>query len=1080
MKPIIRFSLNNKFALWILTVITIVAGLYAGMNMKAETIPNIEVPIMTVITVYPGAAPQDVLDKVTKPLEQRLRSQDGVKVVRSTSSENFSAIILEYNYSKNMDDAEQEAKEAVGSMSFASGIQTPSVSRISLNAFPVLTISITDESRSQAELTELLNTDIAPALQRVAGVAEAQISGQEVQEVLIKPNAQKLAALGLTADTVTGILKGSAVTFPLGVFEMDNTEKVLLLDGNLHTVDDLKKLALPVVPKAAAGAQGPAGAAGQGAAAAQAGQSAAGAGAGAAQAQAGQSTAGQAAADAGAAAMNPAAMGLPTVTLSDVADVEVAVQAGSISRTNGQPAIGANIIKSPDANTVEVVNGVKDAVKELQKQYPGLKVAETLDQGKPIEQSISTMLSKAAFGALFAVIIIMLFLRNIRSTLISIISIPLSLLIAVLLLKEMDITLNMMTLGAMTVAIGRVVDDSIVVIENIFRRMGLSTEKLQGKDLIVEATKEMFVPIMSSTIVTIAVFLPLAFVTGPIGELFTDFALTMVFALLASLLVAITVVPMLAHSLLKRGSLGKEHEEHKPGKLASAYRRALTWSLNHKAITFWGATAVLILSLVILVPAVGVSFLPSEEEKTMTITYTPDPSERKADVETLALKAEEYFLKKNGVEVVQYSVGSTGNAMAMSMGSSSKSALFMVKYDEDFKAFAKEKDQVMDDLAGFGAKGQFKQQDFSSMMGGGNKLSLYVYGQELADIQTGVDKIMESMKKSDSFANVDSSLSKSYDQYKLVADQGKLARLGLTAGQIGMELMPARERPVLTTVEKDGHELNVYLDATKDTLDTKAQLENKVIQSPLGVPVALKDVVAIEEGKSPNTLARRNNELYAEITADITGKNVAKATNEVKDSVKELGLPEGLHLQYGGVTEQINETFFQLGVAMAAAIAIVYFVLVVTFGGALAPFSILFSLPFTIIGGLVALFLTGETLSVSAMIGALMLIGIVVTNAIVLIDRVLKKEEEGLPTREALLEAAGTRLRPILMTALATIGALLPLALGFENSGGAMISKGLGVTVIGGLASSTLLTLLIVPVVYEFMGKFRRKQRAEK
>ncbi|MDF2927698.1 MAG: Swarming motility protein SwrC [Paenibacillaceae bacterium] len=1063
MRSVIRFSVNNKFALWILTVIVVITGLYSGMNMKAETIPNIEVPIMTVVTVYPGAAPQDVLEKATEPLEQRLRSLDGVNIVSSTSAENYSAIILEYNYSKDMDEAEAEAKEALSSMTLSSGVQDPTVSRLSLNAFPVISLSITDEGKSPAELTELLQSAITPAFKRVGGVATVEVSGQQVQEVQIRPNADKIKALGLSVETVTGIIQGSAVTFPLGVFEMDNTEKVLLLDGNLSTLEDLQKTALPLIPTAGAGM-------GAGA------NMGAGPGTGA---DAGAASQGQPAANpvqqtaAGAQAAMP---GLPTVTLGEVADVTVVDQNDSISRTNGKPAIGVNIVKSPDANTVDVVNGIKDEVKLLQEQYDGLNVAVTLDQGKPIEQSISTMLSKAAFGALFAVVIIMLFLRNIRSTIISIISIPLSLLIAILLLRQMDITLNMMTLGAMTVAIGRVVDDSIVVIENIFRRMTLSTEKLRGRELIIEATKEMFIPIFSSTIVTIAVFLPLALVTGPIGELFMDFALTMVFALLASLLVAVTIVPMTAHSLLKKGVGAKSHDEHNPGRLSNAYKRVLGWSLNHKALTFFGALAVLVLSVVILVPAIGVSFLPAQEEKTMTITYTPDPSERKQDVEAMALKAEGLLLKKDGVEIVQYSVGASGNPLAMS--SSTKSALFMLKYEDDFSGFEDEKERVMEELQGLAAPGLFKQQDISSMMGGGNKLSLYVFGDELPKIEGAVNQITEKMKASDSFANVDTSLSKSYDQYKLVADQAKLARLGLTAGQIGMELMPVRERPVLTTIEKDGQDLNVYVEVDKASPSTKAELENKVITSPLGIPVALKDVVTIEEGKSPNTLARRNTELYAEITADITGKDVSKANGELDDAIEALNLPPELHVEYGGVTEQINESFTQLGMAMAAAIAIVYFILVVTFGGALAPFAILFSLPFTIIGGLVALFLAGETLSVSAMIGALMLIGIVVTNAIVLIDRVLKKEKEGMPTREALMEAAATRLRPILMTALATIGALLPLALGFEGSD-AMISKGLGVTVIGGLASSTVLTLLIVPVVYEFLRKFSGKKPIE-
>lgn len=350
------------------------------------------------------------------------------------------------------------------------------------------------------------------------------VAGQYVKEVSLKFDQEKLKQYGLTEDTVKGIVQASSLRVPLGLFEMEQSQKAVVVDGNISTVEDLENLAVPLVPSAAAGSAGAGDAAGTGAAGADA-------------------------ANAGA-----AAAGLPTVKLGELAAIEVTGKSESISRTNGKESIGIQIVKANDANTVEVVNSVKDKTEELKQQYGSLDLTVLLDQGKPIEDSVHTMLSKALFGALFAVVIILLFLRNIRSTIISIISIPLSLLIAVLCLRQMDITLNMMTLGAMTVAIGRVVDDSIVVIENIYRRLSLSGEKLRGRELISAATSEMFVPILSSTIVTIAVFLPLAFVSGMVGELFLPFALTMVFSLIASLIVAITLVPALAHSCSGAGS----------------------------------------------------------------------------------------------------------------------------------------------------------------------------------------------------------------------------------------------------------------------------------------------------------------------------------------------------------------------------------------------------------------------------------------------------------------------------------------------------------------------------------------------
>ena len=1060
MKSMIRFSINNKFALWILTLIVTVAGLYSGFTMKMETIPNINVPILSITTIYPGATPEEVLEKVTQPIEQRTRNLEGVNVVNSTSMENVSSIILEYTYKKDMERAEVEVKEVLDKLALPDGAQASDVSRISLNAFPVFTFSVSDANTELAELTELVEGTFVPALQGIEGVADVQISGQHVQEVELVFNEQRMAELGLDQQTVQGIIQGSALQVPLGIFEFGDTEKAVLVDGNIIDLDDLRNLRIPAIPAAGGGMEAPAAPGGMGAGA---------------QGEAGGEQPGAAPQEAGEAAVQqlPEGMqmpGLPTVPLSEIAEVSVLGKAESISRTNGQDSIGISIVKAADANTVEVVNAVKAEIESMKSQYNGLDVQVSMDQGEPIEDSVETMLSKALIGSLFAVIIILLFLRDVRSTIISVVSIPLSILIALLVLSRMDITLNVMTLGAMTVAIGRVIDDSIVVIENIYRRMSLSSEKLTGKQLVIESTREMFVPILASTIVTIAVFLPLALVEGAIGEIFLPFALTIVFALLASLLVAITVVPMMAHLMFRKVLSGerklKRHED-KPGRMAEGYRSLLNWSLNHKAITFGGASLLLIASLFIA-PIIGASFLPEEEQKVMTITYNPAPGESLDSVEQLALQAEKALMEQEGVQTLQYSVGGQN---PMSPGAS-KQALFFLSYDSEFKNFAAEKDVVLEKLQGIGGNGEWKQQNFMSGGLGGSGLSLFVYGPDMETIRPYVDQVVGIMNGQDQLTNVSSSMAETYEQYVLVANQEKLSQYGLAAGQIAMELSPNRQRPVLTTIEHEGKQLNVYIQVDQSSYGSREDLENVMLASPLGMQVPLSDVVTIEEGEAANTITKRNDRVYAEVSATATTDNVASVSTELQKQVDQLELPPQIEIDFGGVTEQINESFTQLGLAMAAAIAIVYLVLVITFGGGLTPFSILFSLPFTVIGALVGLWIAGETISVTALIGALMLIGIVVTNAIVLIDRVIQKQKDGLAVREALLEAAGTRLRPILMTAIATIGALLPLALGFESGG--LISKGLGVTVIGGLTSSTLLTLIIVPVVYEFVSRFRK------
>lgn len=1046
MNSIINFTLKNKLAVWLITIIVVVAGLYSGLKMKLESIPDINVPVLSVTTIYPGATPEQVDDQVSQPIEQVIRNLNSVKSVYSTSYQNASSIQIEYEYGKNMDDAKKDIEEAIATLTLPEDVEDSTIDKMNINAFPILALSVANDNESLSSLTEMVENKIAPALEGLDGVSAVQVSGQQVDKVQLEYKEDKMNQLGLSKDTVEGIIKGSNIDVPLGLYTFENKEKAIQVNGNITTIEDLKNMEIPVIPASISGAQ-------QG--------SAAGASNDMSQQQA-------------PATQNPnaptnvkgAISGIPTIKLSEIADIKEVGEAESISRTNGKEAIGISVVKSVDANTVDVANKVKDKMKDFEEDIDGLEAVTTFDQALPIEDSVNTMLSKALFGAGFAILIILLFLRDIKSTIISVISIPLSLLIAVLLLKQMDITLNMMTLGAMTVAIGRVVDDSIVVIENIYRRMSNKNEKLTGGTLIREATKEMFMPIMSSTIVTIAVFLPLGLVGGMVGELFMPFALTMVFALLASLFVAITIVPMLAHTMFKKGVKVK-HEEHKPGRLAGGYKKILNWSLNHKWITS-GIAVLLLVGSLALIPLIGVSFMSMGEEKSMIITFKPEPGITMEETEKISTDAEKYLLDRKDVEMVQMSLGGSN---PMTPGDST-SAMFFVNYDKDTKNFEEEKEDVIKGIQARTDKGEWKSQDFG-MTGTSNAIDMQVSGERMKDIAPVVQEIEEIMKDNKDIKKVDSSISKTYDEYTFVADQKKLSKLGLTAGQISMALAPEREQPVLTTVEKDGKDLKVYVQKEKETYTTLEDLENKTITSPLGMTVKIKDVAKVEEGETSDTVNRRNGKIYVSVSGELKTDDVAAVSQALQKKIDKIDTPSSVDVSMGGVTADIQESFTQLGLAMLAAIAIVYLVLVITFGGGLAPFAILFSLPFTIIGALLALLISGETLSVSAMMGALMLIGIVVTNAIVLIDRVIHKEKEGLSTRDAILEAGVTRLRPILMTAIATIGALIPLALGLEGSG--IISKSLGVTVIGGLISSTLLTLVIVPIAYEVTSKLTKK-----
>ncbi|WP_277602375.1 efflux RND transporter permease subunit [Macrococcus armenti] len=1029
-KKIIDFSLHNKLAIWLMTLIILSAGIYSAVKMKMEMLPSMSTPVISITTPYPGATPEDVLDGVTDPIEKKVKNLSGVEKVTSQSLENASAVTVQYKFGTDMDKAQADLEKQINKVDLPEGAQEKQISQISMYTFPIISYSLSSDKADIKDLTKRIKSNLVPEIEGVEGVTNVTFSGQEVEQVELQFDAAKLKQHNLTEESVLQFIKGATMDAPLGLYTFGNDLKSIIVNGQFTNVEALKALKIPLTGNDKQ-----------------------------AQSQASQ--------EQQAALLEMMQSGkVPTVKLSDVADVKHVESRESISKTNGKDSLSIQVIKSDDANTVTLANEVKEKVAQFKKENKDINAVLMMDQAKPIEDSVKTMAEKAIIGALFAVVMILVFLRNIRSTMIAVVSIPMSILMAMLILKQMDISLNIMTLGAMTVAIGRVIDDSIVVIENIFRRMSDPKEPLRGFELISSATKEMFIPIMSSTMVTIAVFLPLGLVSGSIGEIFRPFAYTVVFALLASLLIAITIVPMLGHSFFKNGIKGHHDDEAKVGRIARFYHRILEWSLKHKVIVSLLSIGILIGSLM-LTPLLGTSFISTGEDKLLALTYKPKPGETEAEVVKKGEQVQKYLSTNKNVVNTQFSVGGENpfnpvatNDMAM-----------MVEYKKDTPNWETEAERVLNKIETFKHDGTWKNQDFATG-GSTNTVTVTVNGPSMKDIRPVIEKLEQEMKTVKTVTNVSSSLTDSYDAYTLKVNHNKLSEFGLTAGQIAMTLNQRSDNKVVTKVGEKGQSTDVVLTKEKESW-TKEKLENTKLTSPLGKTVKLSDVVTIEEGETSDTIKREDGNISATVEGKIKGKDVGQATKDVSDKVNQLKHPSNIDVHIGGTSEDIGESFSQLGLAMLAAIGIVYLILVLTFKGGLAPLAILFSLPFTITGVILGLLISGETLSVPSMIGMLMLIGIVVTNAIVLIDRVINKEAEGLSTRDALLEAAITRVRPILMTALATVGALLPLL--FGGDGSVLISKALAVTVIGGLTSSTLLTLIVVPVVYEILMNIRKR-----
>lgn len=1023
MKSIVNFVLKNKLAVWLLTIIITVSGIYSGTQMKTETIPDISIPYLMVMGVYPGATPEKVMEDVSMPIERAVEGLEDVNAVYSNSSSNLSSIQVEYDYGVDMDEKKRQLESALSNVALPEDAEEPTVTAISMNMMPVVALSVSSTKEDIVELTSTVNDILLPKIEKLDGVASATITGQHIDEVQLTYDKEKMAQYGLTEDKVKEIIQASDMAVSLGLYEFEEGEQAVAIDGKFMTADELKEMVIPVTPSET--------------------------------------------------------VQTPFVKLGDIAKIETVGKVQSVSRTNGEDAIAIQIVKGQQDNTVDVVNEVKELIEEEQERIDGLNIDISLDQGEPIEKSVHTMVEKALFGGLIAVLIILLFLRDFKSTIISIISIPVSIFMALLLLNWLDITLNIMTLGAVTVAIGRVIDDSIVVVENIYRRLHLKEEKLSGRALVREATIEMFKPILSSTLVTVAVFAPLIFVGGMVGELFMPFALTMTFALGASLIVAITIVPALSHFLFKKRLYSEKTEGgHKEqGKLSNVYKKVLEWTLNHKIVTSLAAIIVLVGSLS-LTPLIGFSFMGSEEEKVMYLTYTPATGELKDETLENVAKVEEELLKRDDIDILQLSVNEEADTQTAMMGGAAGGALMYLIFDPDMENFPEVREEIEEYVFDIGQSGEWKSQNFSSMSGTTNEVSYTFYSEDLDKLNETVKKAEDIMKDNKKLEDVSSSAEDAYVEYVFNVEQDHLLQYGLTTGQIVMMLSPNNTKDVLTTVEKDGEAIDVIVQQDQEA-------EPKSIDEMLEIPVQtqagampLSELVTVEEGTTMNTLARSKGEYYATVSGTVIGDDISKVSSELDKKLNDIDLPKGVTMDVAGVTADMQETFTQLGVAMLAAIAIVYFILVVTFGEGVAPFAILFSLPFAVIGSFVGLLIAGETISVSVMMGLLMLIGIVVTNAIVLVDRIIHMERDGMSMREAILEAGATRLRPILMTAIATVGALIPLAIG-TGGGGGLISKGLGITVIGGLTSSTLLTLIIVPIVYEVLSKMFKKKRNE-
>lgn len=1032
-----KISLKNGTAVVILCLLVLGYGMYSATQIKQQTFPDLELPAVFVQVTQPGASTEEMESEVTKPVEDSLKGLEHYDSLTSTSGENAASIVIQFPFGSDMDKLSGEVEAAVGKTRLPEGASV-TVQRLSVGAQPIYQAAIFSDKEDPQALAAKLETEVVPQVQKLAGVSSVNLKGTSSEQLDIVVDKDKAAARGITLSAIRSALQTLDYALPLGSVSADDTTIPIRLSGKLSTLDQLEQLKLG------------AGAAGGGAGAASGGPNAAGSGAGAAN-------------GAGAAGVT---------VLSDIAEIKQVSVQDERTRYNGEPSYLLEVVKTQDANTADV----SDAVKSLLAGYVDkgeLSVHVVSDQGEEIKESVSGLIREGLFGTLFCVLIIFAFLRNIRATLISIVSLPISIFATIALMNQMGYTLNIMTLGGIAVSVGRIVDDSIVVIENIYRWRQEKGTELRGKELAYKATREVIGAVASSTIAMVVVFAPLAFVSGIIGEFFRPFSLAVVISILTSLFVATMLIPIMGGKFFNRV---KPHQEG--GRLSGFFERTIRGALKRKGLVL-GLAALLLVGSLGLIPLLGVTFLPAGSAPAASVELTLPAKSSLDETDRFGSKVEGYLKELPGTESYEISIGS-GSGGRMFGGSASRNkaeATVQFAKGTDMDAMIERMNDELPALAAAEVAGTTIAVKAAEQAGppSGNGVDVSIYSDDPEQLAAAAKSVEDLMRQSGDLKDVTNNMNEVTPKWVVTLNQQGID-LNVNPAMI-MQLVGEQLRPMdagAYTIDSASREVTL---SYKQQITSRAELESISIPTS-GGSKKLGEIADVTEQSAWIQVNHDDGKMYAEVSGTVKDENAVQAvTKQVESDVRSLSLPSGVELEFGGGLQMIGDGFASIGIAMGAAVGLVFLVMSATFGGLMTPLIILCSLIFIPVGSLSALLVTGQSLSMSAMIGMLMLVGIVVTNAVVLLDRVEHNRKAGMPIREAIVEASKTRLRPILMTAFATMLALLPLSL--SGSTTSLISGGLAITVIGGLFTSTLLTLIVIPVIYELAWRKRKAPTIE-
>ncbi|MBV1958430.1 efflux RND transporter permease subunit [Streptomyces albidoflavus] len=1026
-----RFSLAQRALIGLMSIIALLFGAIAIPQLKQQLLPSIELPMVSVLAPYPGASPDVVEKQVVEPLEKSIDAVEGITGITATASEGNAVLMAQFDFgSADSQQLVADIQQAVNrSRAMLPDDVDPQVIAGSTDDIPTVVLAVTSEKDQQALAGQLERT-VIPSLESIDGVGQVSVDGVRDLQIAVTPDDADLAKAGLSSADLVQALQAAGATVPAGSFDEKGENRTVQVGGGFTSVKQIEDLR---IAPAAGGGPG---------------------------AQAGPGDTGKAPAP---------------VRLGSVAKVEQQqATATSLTRTNGEPSLAVVVTMDRDGSAVAISDAVAEKLPELHADLGGSsELTVVSDQGPAVAKSIEGLTTEGALGLVFAVVIILIFLASVRSTLVTAVSIPLSVVLALIVLWTRDLSLNMLTLGALTIAIGRVVDDSIVVLENIKRHLGYGEER---KEAILTAVKEVAGAVTSATLTTVAVFLPIGLVGGMVGELFGSFSLTVTAALLASLLVSLTVVPVLSFWFLRapkgtpedaEAARAAAEEKEAKSRLQRLYVPILKFATRRRLTSLAIAVAVL-LGTFGMAPLLKTNFFDQGEQEVLSVKQELAPGTSLAATDEAAKKVEALLKETEGVEDYQVTIGSSGFMAAFGGGTDTNQASYQIKLADSASSETVQKalDKGLAGLDGIGDTRVAAGDGFASQ-----DLSVVVKASEADVLAKASEQVREEVAKLDDVTDVQSDLSQSVPRISVRANE-KAAAAGFTDASLGQVVAQSVRGTTAGQVVLDDAERDIVVKSAKPA-ETLAALR----ALPLG-PVKLGQIADVALVDGPVSMTRIDGSRAATVTARPTADNTGAVTAELQTKINALELPEGATATIGGVSADQDEAFGQLGLAMLAAIAIVFMLLVATFRSLVQPLILLVSIPFAATGAVGLLIATGTPMGVPAMIGMLMLIGIVVTNAIVLIDLINQYRDKGYGIIEAVIEGGRHRFRPILMTALATIFALIPMALGVTGEGG-FIAQPLAVVVIGGLITSTVLTLVLVPTLYA-MVELRKERRAAK